>query len=188
MSTLPVVMFGMRWAGSWRTNSTFFSSSKRPLARICAMVMSMPTSSPLSFSKCQGALVLPVPTISLPRSSTVRSRLPARLGGRLLRGQRHRRGGDAGDREAGRAELQKLSACMLVFHGILRPVPPLSIGVLAGRYRTGGSVRTPLHRGSRPVYWKAIQNTGSNDNRTRRAGKRNYSAAGPRKRRRRAWT
>ena len=34
MSTLPVVMLGMRWAGSCRTNSTFFSSSKRPLARI----------------------------------------------------------------------------------------------------------------------------------------------------------
>jgi hypothetical protein len=37
----------------------------------------MPTSSPFSFSKCQGALVLPVPTISLPRSSTVRSVPPA---------------------------------------------------------------------------------------------------------------
>ena len=37
------------------------------------MVMSMPTSSPLSSSKCHGALVLPVPTMSLPRSKTVRS-------------------------------------------------------------------------------------------------------------------
>jgi hypothetical protein len=37
------------------------------------MAMSMPTSSPFSFSKCQGALVEPVPTRSLPRLSTVRS-------------------------------------------------------------------------------------------------------------------
>ena len=34
MSTLPVVMLGMRWAGSCRTNSTFFSSSNKPFARM----------------------------------------------------------------------------------------------------------------------------------------------------------
>ena len=75
MSTLPVVMFGMRAAGSCCTNSTLVGSSNRPLARIRAMAMSMPVSWPLSSSKCHGAFVLPVPTISLPRSSTVRSRL-----------------------------------------------------------------------------------------------------------------
>ena len=37
------------------------------------MAMSMPTSLPFSSSKCHGALVEPVPTISWPRSSTVRS-------------------------------------------------------------------------------------------------------------------
>ena len=75
MSTLPVVMFGMRAAGSCLTNSTLAGSSKRPLAMIRAMVMSMPVSWPLSSSKCHGALVLPVPTSSFPRSSTVRRRL-----------------------------------------------------------------------------------------------------------------
>ena len=39
------------------------------------MAMSMPVSLPCSSSKCHGALVEPVPTIRLPRSSTVRSRL-----------------------------------------------------------------------------------------------------------------
>ncbi len=37
----------------------------------------MPTSWPLASSKCQGGLVLPVPTITLPRESTVCSRLAA---------------------------------------------------------------------------------------------------------------
>src|SRR5436309_4144240 len=37
-------------------------------ARMRAMAMSMPVSWPLSSSKCQGGLVDPVPTISLPRS------------------------------------------------------------------------------------------------------------------------
>ena len=40
------------------------------------MAMSMPVRLPLSSSKCQGGLVLPVPTMSLPRSSAVRSTLP----------------------------------------------------------------------------------------------------------------
>ncbi len=75
MSTLLVVTFGMRCAGSCMTKSTLVGSSKSPFGRIRPMVMSMPTSSPASFSKCQGALVLPVPTISLPRSRTVRSKL-----------------------------------------------------------------------------------------------------------------
>jgi hypothetical protein len=75
MSTLPVAMFGIRAAGSWSTNSILLSSSNRPWARIRAMAMSMPVSLPCSSSKCQGALVDPVPTIRLPRSSTVRSRL-----------------------------------------------------------------------------------------------------------------
>ena len=51
-------MFGMRAAGSCSTNSTLVSSSNRPLARIRAMAMSMPTSLPCSSSKCHGALVL----------------------------------------------------------------------------------------------------------------------------------
>src|ERR1700722_16086294 len=40
-----------------------------------AMAMSIPVRLPLSSSKCHGGLVLPVPTMSLPRSSVVRSTL-----------------------------------------------------------------------------------------------------------------
>ncbi len=63
MSTLPVVTFGMRASEDWSTNSILVSSPNRPLATILAMSMSKPTRLPLSSLKCQGALVLPVPTI-----------------------------------------------------------------------------------------------------------------------------
>ena len=76
MSTLPVVMFGMRAAGSWRHESILVVVvEQRPWPGCGAMAMSMPMSWPFSSSKCQGALVLPVPTIRRPRSSTVRSML-----------------------------------------------------------------------------------------------------------------
>ena len=39
-------------------------------AMILAISMSKPTSSPFSLRKCQGGLVLQVPTMSLPRFST----------------------------------------------------------------------------------------------------------------------
>src|SRR6266851_1556537 len=74
-STLPVVMLGMRAAGSCLTTSTLPTSSNSPFERMRAIAMSIPVSCPLSSSKCQGGLVEPVPTISLPRARTVRSRL-----------------------------------------------------------------------------------------------------------------
>ena len=50
-------------------------SWKSPRARSLAMSMSKPMIWPFSSSKCQGGLVAPVPTISLPRPRTCSSRL-----------------------------------------------------------------------------------------------------------------
>ena len=84
------------------------------------MVMSMPTSLPSSSSKCHGALVLPVPTMSLPRSRTVRSRLSgADCAAAFCATQRHHARG-TGQHGPADAEFQELSALRNVRHTRLR--------------------------------------------------------------------
>jgi hypothetical protein len=145
MSTLPVVMFGIRAAGSCFTNSTLVASSNRPRDRMRATAMSIPVSWPLSSSKCHGALVEPVPTISLPRPSTVRSVLAgAGLRRRLLRVQRgagERRGARGGG-DAQPAEPEEIAPrAGAGVRSSAHPILPLGRPGIAGRVRPDGMMR-----------------------------------------------
>ena len=158
MSTLPVVMFGMRWAGSWRTNSTLRLVVEEALGQdprhgdvhadeFALVVLEMPGRVRAAGADDQLAAI----------EHGAQQAAGAACAAAFSARQRHRRGGDAGDRQAGRAELQKLSACLLVFHGILRPVPPLSIGIWRRTVPDRRLRSDPIASGVRPVYRTAIQ-------------------------------
>ena len=143
------------------------------------MVMSMPTSSPFSFSKCQGALVLPVPTISLPRSSTVRSVLP--LGACAAACSGARAAAVAPTRPATASPVvpsvrNSLRACSCSTVSSVRYHPSRS-GVFAGGTRPTAPFEPSALPAACPVYWTSIQHIGLDDNRTGCGAARAFQSA-----------